>query len=266
MDILIVWEEWITINLLTSMANKKNFQLIIEYDGTNYHGWQRQKSKPTIQQTIEEAIFTMTREKVSLIGSGRTDAGVHALGQAANFISTTQLNELDLFKGLNSLLPSDIIIRYCMQISTDFHSRYCVKDKIYDYRILNHILPSAIGRQYAWHIRKKLDIHAMRSAIKYVVGFHDFKAFEASGSPRMNSTRHIYRAGLKEKADGLISIEIQANGFLRFMVRNIVGTLVDVGKNKISPDEFHQVLISRDRNLAGATAPAHGLFLVRVNY
>ncbi len=244
----------------------KNFKLVIEYDGAGYHGWQRQKKERTIQQEIETALATMTGRPATVIGSGRTDAGVHALGQVAHFHCDTDLEAPEFEKGLNSLLPDDIVIRSCRQVAENFHARYNVKSKCYHYKILNSPLPVAIGRQYAWFIRRRLDTAAMRRAIPAIIGAHDFKAFEGAGSPRAHSTRHVMAAELSVGCRGELIFEIEADGFLRFMVRNIVGTLVDVGRGKITPAEFKNILDSKERARAGATAPAHGLFLVEVKY
>ena len=244
----------------------KNFKLTIEYDGSSYHGWQRQKNLRTIQEEIEKAIETITRDKVSVIGSGRTDAGVHSFGQVANFKCDTELTAEIFLRGLNSLLPEDIVIKECAEVDEKFHARYNVKSKRYRYRILNRTTPAAIGRQYAWFISKNLDINAMELAIYHIIGKHDFKAFEGTGSPRSHTTRDIIDAKIKRKDDQYLYFEIEADGFLRFMVRNIVGTLVDVGLDKITPDDFRQILISKDRNKASATAPPHGLFLMHVKY
>ena len=244
----------------------KNFKIIIEYDGTNYHGWQRQKHDRTIQQEIEQALSTMTAGRVTLNGSGRTDTGVHALGQVANFLCKTDLPAATFQKGLNSLLPDDIVIKDSRLVDEVFHARYDVKSKVYHYRILNRILPSAFERQYAWFIRRKLDTAAMRSAIAHIIGSHNFKSFEGTGSPRSHTTRIILAADLSEHEDGSLIFKIEADGFLRYMVRNIVGTLVDVGLNKITPAEFKGILESKDRSNASATAPAQGLFLMEVKY
>jgi tRNA pseudouridine38-40 synthase len=244
----------------------KNFKITIEYDGTDYHGWQRQADDRTIQGEIEKALMTMTGNKVILTGSGRTDAGVHAFGQAANFHCRTALDPDVFQKALNSLLPKDIVITGCTQVSVKFHARYDVKSKSYHYRILNRDLPAAIFRQYAWYIRKRLNLDAMASSLRYIIGTHDFKAFEGTGSPRANTIRSVMHADLEKMDDGYLIFKIQGNGFLRFMVRNIVGTLVDVGLGKITPNDFNNILLSKDRNLAGVTAPAHGLFLMQVTY
>ena len=243
-----------------------NFKLIIEYDGTGYHGWQRQKEDRTIQQEIEQALSTMTGGPATLIGSGRTDAGVHAFGQVANFQCDTELTPEIFQKGLNSLLPDDIVIVDCRRAAASFHARYDVKSKIYYYRILNRNVPAAIGRQYAWHIRRKLNVTAMQSALAHLVGEHDFKAFEGTGSPRSHTIRRVSIAELSEDVDGALIFKIEADGFLRYMVRNIVGTLVDVGLGKIPPADVKVILESKNRVNASPTAPAHGLFLMEVKY
>jgi len=244
----------------------RNFKITIEYDGTSYHGWQRQKTDRTIQEEIEKAVLTITGQQVPLTGSGRTDAGVHAYAQVANFKCETHLGPQDLFRGLNSLTAADIVIRACEEVDASFHARYDAKSKTYVYKILNRPDPAAIGRQYAWHIRKELNLEALHAASAYLIGSHDFKAFEGAGSPRAHTTRSVFKARLVEAQDGYLAFEIEADGFLRFMVRNIVGTLVDVGLGKISPVDFKGILESKDRDQAGATAPAHGLFLKNVNY
>jgi len=244
----------------------KNFKLIIEYDGTDYHGWQRQRNDRTIQQEIEQALSTMTASRVTLNGSGRTDAGVHAFGQVANFLCPTDLSEAVILKGLNSLLPDDIVIKDCRRVDEEFHARYDVKSKIYHYQIINRNVPSAIGRQYAWFVKRKLNAAAMRSALSHIFGSHDFKSFEGTGSPRSHTNRNIISADLIEQEDGSLTFKIEADGFLRYMVRNIVGTLVDVGLGKITPAQFGDILESKNRKKASATAPAHGLFLMEVKY
>ncbi|MDY6791622.1 MAG: tRNA pseudouridine(38-40) synthase TruA [Thermodesulfobacteriota bacterium] len=244
----------------------KNFKIIIEYDGTSYHGWQRQKNEPTVQEEIEKALLTMTGEKTVLTGSGRTDAGVHALGQVANFHCDTDLSPQAFQNGLNSLTGDDMVIISCEIVDERFHSRFDVKSKTYAYRILNRNLPAAINRQYTWFIRKTLDLASMCRATRHIIGTHDFKAFEGTGSPRSHTTRCVFNVKISESDNELIVIEIEADGFLRFMVRNIVGTLVDVGLGKMTDDDFKEILLARDRSRAGATAPPQGLFLVKVTY
>ena len=244
----------------------KNFKLILEYDGSAFCGWQRQKNERTIQGEIEKALTRMTGQKIVLTASGRTDAGVHALGQVANFHCETRLSALIFQKGLNSLISDDIVIKRCEEVPETFNARFDVKSKTYRYTILNRSIPAAIGRQYAWFIPKELDTDATQSAIRHIIGPHNFKAFEGAGSPRSSSTRHVLRAELFLSQPDYLVFEIEANGFLRFMVRNIVGTLVDVGLNKITAADFKDILLSKDRSRAGMTAPPQGLFLVQVKY
>ena len=244
----------------------KNYKLTIEYDGTTYHGWQIQVRDITIQEAIETALATMTREKIRLSGSGRTDAGVHALGQVASFKTESKIPADTFFAGLNSLLPDDIVITACEAVNDDFHARFSAKLKTYQYRIFNRFIPVAIGRQYAWQIRKKLNVAAMQQAAKHIIGTHDFKSFEGTGSPRAHTIRTVIHADLANNEDGYLIFEITANGFLRYMVRNLVGTLVDVGLEKTSTEEFKHILEAKNRDLAGVTAPPQGLFLVNVKY
>ena len=244
----------------------KNFRIVVEYDGTAYHGWQRQKKDRTIQGEIEKALLTMMGKPVSLTGSGRTDAGVHALGQTASFKSDAGLSPDILFKGLNSLLPADIYIKTCQLADPDFHARYDVLSKVYQYRILNREKPSVMKRHYVWHLRRLLDVEAMQEAASCFMGKKDFSAFEGTGSPRISTVRHVMRAEVSQVKDDTILFDIEANGFLRYMVRNIVGTLVDVGRGRLTTFDVKKILLSKDRNLASPTAPARGLFLIKVNY
>ena len=242
------------------------YKLTIEYDGTNYHGWQRQANARTIQEAIESALAKMVKKPVRLTGSGRTDAGVHALGQVAGFNAPVTLPPRAFVAGLNSMLPDDIVIHACEAVPDHFHAQYDAKMKTYRYRILNRPLPEAIGRQYAWHLPRPLDLQAMQQAAGHLLGTLDFKSFEASGSPKSHTTRTVSKAGIYRESEAHLAFEITANGFLRFMVRNIVGTLVDVGLGKTTAADFEQIRLSADRGAAGDTAPAHGLFLVAVNY
>ncbi len=246
----------------------RNFKLVIEYDGTAYHGWQRQKETPTVQGTIEAAIETMTGKSVTLTGSGRTDAGVHALNQVANFIVDTKLTS-DIFRrGLNSLLPRDVVIKDCRGADDAFHARFDVSGKVYHYHIINRPCPTAIFRQYSWHIRRPLELPVMREAMAHLKGTHDFSAFEAAGGSRSHAVRTVMDVGLttRDEMAGHVVFSIEANGFLRCMVRNIVGTLVDVGMGKTSTAVFQGILESKDRRQAGRTAPPQGLFLREVKY
>lgn len=244
----------------------RNFKLTIEYDGSSFHGWQIQPELPTIQDEIQKILSMMVKKKIIVSASGRTDAGVHARAQVANFLSNTTIPPEKFILALNSMLPPGILITDCGYADPDFHARFSAKRKTYRYRILNRKLPTAIGRQYVWHIRNTLDLDAMNQAASHLLGTHDFKAFEGSGSPRAHTVRVISQANFNFKKDELIEFTITANGFLKFMVRNIVGTLADVGLGKISPQEFKEILESRNRKNAGATAPPQGLFLMNVEY
>lgn len=243
-----------------------NFKIVIEYDGSGYHGWQRQVKECTIQGMIEAAIRRLTGEGVTLNGSGRTDAGVHALGQVANFHSASSLPDAVVRRALNALLPADIVILDCRRMPAGFHARFDALEKTYRYCLLNRPCPAAIGRYYHWHIRQPLDVPAMRRALSHLVGTHDFKSFEGAGSPRPHTTRTLTAAQLDRLADGRLDITISADGFLKHMVRNIVGTVVAVGRGKLSPDGLPALLDARNRCAAPATAPACGLCLVAVRY
>jgi len=243
-----------------------NFKLTVEYDGTAYSGWQRQAEEPTVQAEIERALTSMTRSTITVIGAGRTDAGVHALGQVANFHCDTRMAPEAIQKGLNSLLPADIAIRDCRRVPEDFHARFDAKSKIYQYHVLNRDARAAVGRSYAWFIHRPLDLDAMRRATEVMVGRRDFKAFESTGSPRAHTVRNVMGAGWVEREDRRLTFQIEADGFLRCMVRNIVGTLVAVGLGKLAPGAVRDIIDSRDRKRAGAAAPGRGLFLMEVKY
>ena len=244
----------------------RNIKLLIEYDGTNYLGWQVQAKGLTIQGMIEEKLKLLTGEGVRLIGSGRTDAGAHAFGQVAHFRTESRMNVPSIQKALNSLLPPDIVIQKAEEVEDDFHARRKAKSKVYEYRILNRNFRSAIGREYVWHIPQKLDFKAMIQATQKLVGEHDFSSFRSTGTPTKTAVRKVFRAEWKKGKDGLLRLEIEATGFLKQMVRAIVGTLVEVGKGKLTVEDFGKILESRDRKKAGQTAPAHGLFLKEVKY
>lgn len=243
----------------------KNLKLIIEYEGTNYHGWQRQKGALTIQGVIEDAIYAVLKKRVKLISSGRTDAGVHALGQIANFHTESSLDAISWQRALNSLLPQDIVIKKADFVPLDFHSRYSANGKVYRYVILNSPLPSVFYRNYAWHIPYPLNLRGMRKGMKYLKGTHDFSSFRAVSSASKNPIRTIKYIEMGKRMN-FITIIIEADGFLHHMVRNIVGTLVEVGRRKIEPEEVKHILVLKDRRKAGPTAPPHGLYLVEVKY
>ena len=244
----------------------RNIKLLIEYDGTNYLGWQVQPKGPTIQGVLEEKLGLLTGEPIQLFGSGRTDSGVHAFGQVAHFKTQSQMDIRSMQRALNSLLPPDIVIQKIEEVDEDFHARKHSKSKVYEYRILNRNLRSAFHRGYVWHIPQKLNLKEMKKATQCLIGEHDFSAFRTVGSPTRTAVRRVIRAEWKRGRDGLIRFEIEANGFLKQMVRSIVGTLVEVGKGKMNSEEFRKILESKDRRKAGPTAPAQGLFLKEVKY
>jgi tRNA pseudouridine38-40 synthase len=215
---------------------------------------------------LEEKLSWITGEAIHLIGSGRTDSGVHAFGQVGNFKTKSQLNIQSIQKALNSLLPPDIVIQRAEEVEEDFHARKQSKSKVYEYRILNRDLRSAFHHEYAWHIPQELDLEEMRKATRILVGEHDFSSFRSVGSPTRTAIRRVIRAEWKRGRDGFIRFEIEANGFLKQMVRALVGTLVEVGKGKIDSGEFRKILDFRNRKEAGPTAPSHGLFLKEVKY
>lgn len=250
----------------SASATATAFKLVVEYDGSAYCGWQRQPDRPTIQAAIEAVLQRMTGQAVTLHASGRTDAGVHALGQTAHFACHTRLTPEALLRGLNSLLPEDIAIRACHRVPPAFHARFDAIWKRYRYRICNQPVRRAVGRQYAWQIYRPLDLAAMTEAACCLIGRRDFKSFEASGSPRAHTVREVMEASWGQKADGHLEFDIRADGFLRGMVRNIVGTLVAVGMGKLSAADIPPLIAAADRRRAPATAPAHGLFLVEVAY
>ncbi len=243
----------------------RNIKLTIEYDGKDFNGWQKQPNKLNIQGTIEQAIKNITGEEVELNASGRTDAGVHALGQVANFKTNSQIPIEKFAIAINSRLKKSIIIINAEEVDERFHSRLTCKRKTYRYIINNSIEGSAIYRNLETHIPQKLDISKMEKALKYFEGEHDFKAFKASGTSSKNSVRTIYKTNIY-KENNRIYIELTGNGFLYNMVRIIVGTLVEVGLGKIEPEKIQDIIKSKKRENAGKTLPPNGLYLVNVEY
>ncbi len=246
---------------------QRNIKLILEYDGTNYHGWQSQtgSGKPTVQETVERAIWELAQEEANLYSSGRTDAGVHAFGHVANFAISKAMPAAAWAPALNHLLPPDIRVLRSEEVAPEFHARYSASGKTYKYVILNRDAPSALYRNRAWHIPKKLDLPVMRRAAKYLLGTHDFSAFRASSCGAKNPVRTI-RSLVINKEGEFVELWLKADAFLQHMARNIAGTLVEVGLGRFKPDEVKRILSSKDRTLAGKTAPPQGLFLVEVYY
>lgn len=243
----------------------RNIMIKLEYDGTNYHGWQSQRNAITVQDTVKKAIKEITNEEVNLIGASRTDAGVHAYCQIANFKSNTKIPIEQLSYALNSVLPNDIIVTYAKEVKESFHSRYSSKSKRYRYIIFNRRFPSPLLRNFSWYIPYRLNIEKMKMALIYFKGTHDFSAFKSSGGSTKSSIRTINDISLEQCYDK-IKIEVEANGFLYNMVRIIVGTLVEVGLEKINPIDIKKIIESKDRLKAGRTAPPQGLYLIRIYY
>ena len=246
--------------------DEKNIRLIVAYDGSLYHGWQRQSNGLTIQEVLEEKIQVMIGVPVTLIASGRTDAGVHALNQVCNFIIRSDIDPEAMKKGLNSLLPDDIFVKSAEYVPLDFHARYRATGKTYEYRILNRRDPDVFQRNYLWHIPTPLDTKEIQKCLALLAGTHDFSSFRSSGSGNTNPVRSVTRAELHGPEHGLLRIIMEADGFLRHMVRNIIGTVVTVGLGKISVDGFIEILELKDRRSAGVKAPARGLYLIDVRY
>jgi tRNA pseudouridine38-40 synthase len=242
-----------------------NIKLTIEYDGTHYHGWQVQAAGNTVQNVLETAVCTIVGRPTRIIGSGRTDAGVHALGQVANFFCDKEIDPHRLRRGLNALTPEDITIKSVEIVPDDFDARRGGRSRIYEYRILNRPSSSPFLSKYAWHVHDVLDVPAMQEAVICLEGEHDFSSFRAAGCDAAHPIRTVYRVSLHQNGE-LIVFTIEATAFLRHMVRNIVGTLVEVGRRQRSPRSFAELLEARDRTQAGRKAPAQGLFLMQVKY
>lgn len=246
------------------------FKITIAYDGTDFNGWQRQPDGTSIQALLEDALRELDGRDVTVTGAGRTDAGVHALAQVAAFALERAIAPDTLVRAVNVRLPDSVRIVHAAVAPADFHPRFDAKRKTYRYRIWNADVLSPFERRYAWHIIDRLDVEAMNAAAATLVGTHDFAAFCGTGSDAATTTRTIRSAGMAEREarsdSALLEFEIAGDGFLRYMVRNIVGSLVDVGRGRFPPAWLDEVLESRDRTRAGRTAPAHGLFLAGVHY
>ena len=278
----------------------RNIKLLLAYEGSAYHGWERQKDFPTLQQTLEEAARSLTGEPTQVIASGRTDAGVHALGQIANLRSNTHHDCPTIQRALNALLPEDFRVLAVEDVAESFHATYAARSKLYRYALHDGPVMDPLLRRYVYHCNWPMDERAMHQAAQCLLGTHDFSSFETAGAPRETSIRTIthiavFRAGperlwLREPESevrgqrsevtgqpsaisnqpsaisNLLFLEVAANGFLYNMVRAIAGTLINVGRRYWPADRVQGILDARDRTLAGPTAPPHGLFLVRVDY
>lgn len=234
------------------------------YDGTRYAGFQRQKREITIQEEIEKALASVTQEQIKIVGAGRTDAGVHATGQVISFSTGWRRPISDLKKALNALLPFDIAILALSEVPLDFHARKSVLSRRYRYTILNRPVRSPLSRLYAYHWVGEVDLEAMKETLDSLIGAHDFASF-GRARPGGSTVREILEVDCRREGD-YIYIDLVSNGFLKRMVRTIVGTLLLVGQGKLSPQGFKEVLDAKDRSRAGGPLPAHGLCLTKVNY
>jgi len=247
------------------MNEKRNISLVLEYDGTNYHGWQCQPDIITLQGVVQKSIEKILDHPVKIYAAGRTDTGVHAFGQVINFYTEKVINTASIMKGLNSILPGDIRVSKAREVDESFHARYSAKSKSYIYCIVTARYQSPFSVRYAWHIPYTVDARLMNESIKEIIGVHDFSSFKKKNEMYKRHEREVLRAGVKRRGE-FIYIFIEATGFLRYMVRNIVGTLVLIGEGKISKEDFITILQSRDRINAGPTAPPQGLFLRKIRY
>jgi tRNA pseudouridine38-40 synthase len=241
----------------------QNHKITISYDGTDYHGWQRQRKHRTIQDELEKALLKILSTKVPVIGSGRTDAGAHALGQVAHFKADTRLEEKEFVQALNGTLPKDIRVSSMQRVSADFHARKSAKSKIYRYRILNSPRISPFLLRYVLHWPSALDIQAMRKAAALFKGASDFTSF--SSNRELDPVRNVLLSKITQRGKE-IAYDVEANGFLRYMVRSIVGTLLQVGSGKMHPEDISEMFKRKKRSVRSPTAPAKGLFLVKVKY
>lgn len=243
----------------------RNIKLLIEFDGSNFCGWQRQPNGRTVQKCIETAIFKATGEEILINGSSRTDAGVHAKEMVANFFTNSTIPGEKFREAINTRLPEDVSIIKSEEVDEDFHARYSSKGKTYSYTIINRYERLSLGHQYLYHCRYKLDIEAMRDACNYFIGKHDFRAFMSPGSSAKTTVRTIKELYIEVEGDK-IKIFITADGFLYNMVRIIVGTLIKVGNGKLAAEEIKDIIQEGNRKRAGMCVPPNGLILEKVFY
>ena len=244
---------------------ERRYRVVIEYDGTDFSGWQRQDGQRTVQGVLEDALREMTGESVFVRAAGRTDAGVHADGQVASFALQVNIPPHGLLRGLNSVLPADVALVDVAEAAPDFDARFSARGKVYRYTVWSHFTRSPRRARQAWHVRQPLDMDAVRAAAAALVGEHDFRAFRAADCDR-RTTRRIIRRIDVDRQGALVTIDIEATAFLKNMVRILVGTLIDVGRGRLPPETVARMLASGDRTAGGMTAPACGLTLLRVIY
>jgi tRNA pseudouridine38-40 synthase len=265
-----------------------SFKITAAYDGTDYVGWQRQAAGTSIQGLMEDALRELDGQAVAVAGAGRTDAGVHALGQAASFTLSRSVDAPTVVRAMNARLPPDVRVLSAVEVAPTFHARFAARSKIYRYRIWTRDVVSPFERRYTWSVPGPLDVDAMARAARLLEGTHDFAAFQAAGGEAATTGRTIMSSCVRSSSDeenepgsnqknepglpgrtgrgGVIAYDVKADGFLRHMVRTIVGSLVEVGRRRRPAEWINEVLASRDRARAGQTAPASGLFLVSVDY
>lgn len=241
------------------------YRMTVSYDGKGFAGWQIQPQLRTVQGCIQEALTALLKSPVTIHGSGRTDTGVHALGQVFHFKAGTTIPIDRMLKAVNAYLPKDIAVTEAVVADPRFHARFDVKEKTYRYRILNTAVRSPLHHHYAWHVAEPLDVAAMAAAAGFLIGRHDFAGFAAAGSSQKTTVRTLMRAEVWREGDEIL-LEFAADGFLYHMVRNLVGTLVDVGTGRKPPLWVKDILAAANRSLAGITAPPQGLYLMHVKY
>jgi tRNA pseudouridine38-40 synthase len=243
----------------------RRLRIVIEYDGTDFSGWQRQPGQRTVQETLETAIRELSGEAVFVRAAGRTDAGVHADGQVGTFNLVAKIPNHGLLRGLNTILPADVAIVDVADAAPEFDARFSARGKVYRYTVWNHFVRSPRRARAAWHVRHALDVDAIRRAAGALTGEHDFRAFRASDCDRRTTRRIVRRVDI-DRQGAILTFDIEATAFLKNMVRIMVGTLVDVGRGRVPEDIVARMLASGDRTTGGITAPAHGLTLLHVIY
>ena len=243
----------------------RNIKLVLEYDGTNYHGWQIQPNLPTIQGTVEDALTKLTKSPIQIIGAGRTDTGVHAEGQVANFHTDVQTPIVAFQKGLNAILPRDIVVCEAAEVPADFHARFSATSRRYRYTLLNRAYPSALARHRSYFYPSAIDVSQVDALCQSLVGRRDFSSFQKTGSDRLDAVCRIDEARCW-KVDDYVYFEIEADAFLRGMVRAIVGTVLKLKDCKTAETQLRRIVEAKDRGAAGPSVPPHGLSLIHVTY
>lgn len=241
----------------------KNLKLVLEYDGTDFVGWQRQNNGRSVQEVIEQTILNITGEKIAIVGAGRTDSGVHARGQVANFHTESLLTPADFYRALNGILPDDIVVHSVEDVDDAFSARYSAREREYSYWISR--VPTALERKYCWRVRYDLNLEQMNDVCRQIIGIHDFQSFCKADSSVEHYRCEVFHAAWSDNGKNIV-FTIRANRFLHGMVRAFVGTMVDIGRGFTPVEEFQKILIAKDRSKAGQAAPPQGLFLERVVY